>query len=235
MNSKKHFQTINTAFFAIVFLLAGVFSAAAQDKSNMNYTELEKMQDDNEIYLMQAYDVVKDYPHSTYEYVYHQGHIHKVLVDGIDDLVAKKRLTTLIYNYRQNKDKMKNMRNRVGIYYAPEQEAEPDLGFQQFREQINENLIYPDEASDIGVEGTVFVKFVIDRNGEMRQITADHDIDSPYVQKVEMLKEAAIKAVKKTDVDWEPAVSDGNIVDSYVVVPVTFNFEKDPSLRALIR
>ncbi len=231
MNSKKQFKNIAETLMALLFF-AGTTTVFAQ---NNDYKKLEEMQDQNEVYLMEVYDVVKDYPHTTYEYVYHDGHLHKVLVDGIDDLTAKKKVEATIFKMRDNKDHMKNMCNRVGVYYVPDKEAEPEKGLDEFREKISENLTYPDEASSIGVEGTVFVKFIVDENGEIRNLTTAENIESPYVQEVAMLEEAALKAVEETDVNWTPAVSNGRLVESYVVVPVTFDFQKDPWIPALIR
>lgn len=231
MNSKEKIKNIAKALMALLFF-AGTTSVFAQ---STDYDKLEEMQDQNEIYLMEVYDVVKDYPHTTYEYVYHDGHLHKVLVDGIDDLTAKKQVETMIFKMRNNKDHMKNMCNRVGVYYVPDKEAEPEEGLDEFREKISKNLTYPDEASSIGVEGTVYVKFVVDENGEIRNLTTAENIESPYTQEVAMLEEAALEAVEEADVNWTPAVSNGRLVESYVVVPVTFDFKKDPSIPVLIR
>jgi TonB family protein len=231
MNSKKQFRNIAKTVLALLFF-AGTISVFAQ---NNEYNKLEKMQDQNEIYLMEVYDVIKDYPNTTYEYVYHDGHLHEVIVRGIDDISAKRQVEAMIYKMRNNKDHMENMCNRVGVYYVPEKEAEPEKGLDKFREKISENLTYPDEASSIGVEGTVFVKFVVDENGEIRNLTTAENIESPYEQEVAMLEEAAIEAVEETDMDWTPAVSSGRLVESYVVVPITFDFRKDPSVPVLIR
>ena len=234
MNSKKQLKAMNKALFALMLFMASIFSVNAQE-NKMDSKQLDDMQKENKVYLMQAYDIVKDYPHTTYEYIYHDGHLDKVLVEGIDDLTAQKRVATLIFNLRSNKDKMKNLHNSLGAYYAPEKEAEPKSGFDAYHEKIKENLVYPDEASNIGVEGTVYVEFIVDKNGNTKNFTTVQNIDSPYKQKVKLLEEAALEAVKKTDVDWTPGVAYGELVDSYVVVPVTFDFEKNPSIPALIR
>lgn len=234
MNSKKQFKAMNTVLFVLMLFTASIFSVSAQNLK-MNSKQLDDMHKENKGYLMQAYDIVKDYPHTTYEYVYHDGHLDKVVVEGIDDLPAQERVATLIFDLRSNKDKMKNLCNSFGIYYAPEKEAEPKSGFNAYHEEIKKNLVYPDEASDIGVEGTVYVEFIVDKDGKMKGFTTVQDIDSPYKQKVEMLEDAALEAVKEADVVWEPGIANGELVDSYVVVPVTFDFEKSPSISALIR
>lgn len=233
---------IYTTFIASLFLMAGVFSASAQDKkmhhedkADIQYNKLEKMQDNIESNLIEVYGIIEEYPDFSYEYVYEDGILKDVKVSGIDNPTHQEDVATLIYNVRSAKDDMRNYSSRVGIYYAPEQEAEPKVGYEQFREKVQENIQYPDNAENYGVEGTVYVKFIVDENGEIAFVTADQAIDSPYKQRVEKMKKEAVEAVKETDVDWEPAVSDGEIVDSWAVIPVTFDFRKDPFLPALIR
>jgi TonB family protein len=218
----------------IGFLIAGALTVTAQEK-DMKYDKLETMQDEIETDLVGVYEIVADYPDFAYEYVYHDGHLDKVMVTGIDNPADKKEVSALIYSVRSAKDDMRNYCNRVGIYYAPEREAEPKVGYDEFRERIQKNLQYPDNAEDYGVEGTVYVKFVVGRDGEVDFVTADHAIDSPFEQRVDKLEQEAVEAVEEVDVEWEPAIADGDIVDSWAVVPVTFDFKKNPVLPALIR
>jgi len=234
MNWDKKLKQIYTTLIASFILMAGAITATAQSE-DMKYDELEKMQDNIESYLFQVYEIVDEYPNFGYEYVYHNGHLDRVAVSGIDDTATKKEVAELMHLFRSEKDKMKNFATRVGIYYAPEQEAEPEMGYEAFREEVQKNLNYPERAENFGVEGTVYVKFIVEADGEVSLITADHAIDSPFDQRVEKLKKEAIAAVEEVDAEWEPAIVDGVIVDSWAVVPVTFDFQKHPTLPALIR
>ncbi|WP_339735414.1 energy transducer TonB [uncultured Sunxiuqinia sp.] len=234
MNWKRKLSRIYTTLIASFILVAGAFTATAQN-DDMKYDELEKMQDHMEGYLFEVYELVGDYPSFGYEYVYHDGHLDRVMVSGIDDPATKKEVAELMHKFRSAKDDMKNYCTRVGIYYAPEQEAEPKMGYESFREEVRENLNYPERAENFGVEGTVYVKFIVEKDGEVSFVTADHAIDSPYEQRVDRLEEVAITAVEDVDAEWEPAIVDGAIVDSWAVIPVTFDFQKNPALPALIR
>ncbi len=234
MNWNRKLSQIYTTLLASFILMAGVFTASAQNK-DMKYDELEKMQDSMESYLFEVYELVDDYPNFGYEYVYHDGHLDRVMVSGVDDPATKKAVAELMHKYRTVKEGMKNHFTRVGIYYAPDQEAEPKMGYEAFRQEVIDNVNYPEGAENFGVEGTVYVKFIVEKDGEVSFVTVDHAIDSPYDQRVERLKKAAIAAVEEVDAEWEPAIADGLIVDSWAVIPVTFDFQKNPSLPALIR
>ncbi|WP_082326264.1 energy transducer TonB [Sunxiuqinia dokdonensis] len=234
MNWNRRLSKTYKTLIASFILMAGALTATAQH-DDLNYDELEKMQDNIEGYLFQVYEIVDDYPNFGYEYVYHNGHLDRVAVSGIDDMATKKEVAELMHLFRNEKDKMKNFATRVGIYYAPEQEAEPEMGYEAFRQEVMNNINYPEGAENFGVEGTVYVKFIVEEDGEVSFVTADQDIDSPYEQRVKKLEEAAVAAVEEVDAEWEPAIVDGTIVDSWAVIPVTFDFQKNPSLPVLIQ
>lgn len=217
-----------------MLLVAGSFTASAQQK-NMKYDKLETTEDQIESDLADIYAITAAYPDFSYEYVYKDGKLQKVIVTGIDDSKDKDKVATLIYNFRNKKDQMRHYSNRMNIFYAPDLEAKPEMGYDQFKQKVKNNLTYPDASKNYGVEGTVYVKFIVDKHGNVDYITADQDIDSPFKQRVDQLENAAISAVKSVDANWYPAMEEGRVVDSWVVLPVRFNFKKDPMLPALIR
>ncbi len=249
MKLSKHFLKTQIALLtAIMFFVAGTVNVSAQnhDKNmdkkhdmqnmkSMDSKKLNDMQTKNEAYLVDIYKIVDKYPDFSYEYEYDNGKLERVVVTGIEDSNDKDRVAKLIYNVRSNNDNMKNYCDMEGIYYVPEKDAKPKIGYEQFRDKIKENLTYPENAKNFGVEGTVYVKFIVDDDGNVTHLTADQAIDSPYDNRVEKLEEKALAAVEEVDADWEPAKVDGDYVDSWVVVPVTFEFKKDPSLPVLIR
>ena len=53
------------------------------------------------------------------------------------------------------------------VYLKPDVAAEPAGGVMEFRRFIAKNLIYPDEAKKNGVQGKIFIQFVIDENGKV--------------------------------------------------------------------
>ncbi len=53
------------------------------------------------------------------------------------------------------------------VYLKPDVAAEPAGGVMEFRRFIAKNVIYPDEAKKNGVQGKVYIQFVIDEKGKV--------------------------------------------------------------------
>jgi protein TonB len=79
---------------------------------------------------------------------------------------------------------------------------------------IQENVEYPDIAKSMGVEGTVFVKFYIDKKGNV-----DPNRIS-IIKGIPALNAAAIAAVKKSK--WKPAQQRDMRVGVYQTIPIKF-------------
>lgn len=84
------------------------------------------------------------------------------------------------------------------IYQIVDEEAEPKEGYRAFYNNLYDNLEYPEDAKEWGAEGNVFVKFIVDSNGEIAYITATEDIEASIDKHVKALKEAAKEAVMAT-------------------------------------
>ena len=82
---------------------------------------------------------------------------------------------------------------------------------------IQENIEYPDIAKSMGVEGTVFVKFYIDKKGNV-----DPNRIS-IIKGIPALNEAAITAVKKSK--WKPAQQRDMRVGVYQTIPIKFELK----------
>lgn len=226
-NKKRNFRGF-CILLAALFIL-GPVSVKAQD-----YTELEEMQDKSMDYVRQIYKIVDQYPAFAYEYQFENGEVKNVTVTGVDNELDKKRLEVVIFDLQSNRNKMKNKENRIGVFYSTDTRPEYEHGREQLRTTIQGNLEYPDEIKNWGVEGTVYVKFVVDENGEIPFITASEDIESSQEFYVKELRRIAIDAVKTTSGNWEPAEVEGVDVSSLMVVPVTFDFRKHPFIPVLL-
>ena len=53
------------------------------------------------------------------------------------------------------------------VYLKPDVAAEPAGGVMEFRKFIATNLIYPEEAKKNGVQGKIYIQFVIDEKGKV--------------------------------------------------------------------
>ncbi len=233
---KKNIKTTALKFF-ILFVLASflVLPVQAQNqKSVESISELEEMEDQNTDYLKQIHKIAKEYPEFSYKYTIEDGEIQDVVVTGVDNTIDRKRMEVAIFDLKSNKNMMKAKQNRIGVFYSVDKEPEY-AGESELGREILDNLKYPDDAKNWGVEGTVFVKFVVDENGEIPFATTASNIETSREDYLEDLERQAVEAIKATSGNWEPGKVDGVDVSSLAVVPVTFDFEKHPSLPALIR
>jgi periplasmic protein TonB len=80
---------------------------------------------------------------------------------------------------------------------------------------LSRNIHYPSMASETGIEGTVFIKFVVGSTGEIR------DVEVVGAKKGAGLEEEAIRVVKKMP-KWKPGKQNGQAVAVYFNLPIRF-------------
>lgn len=85
---------------------------------------------------------------------------------------------------------------------------------------IGNQLIYPPSAKDQGIEGTVYVAFVIDENGKVDQANVIRDIGGGCG--------AAALDVINSMPSWEPAIHDGQPVKVELRIPILFSLKNSP-------
>jgi TonB family protein len=111
------------------------------------------------------------------------------------------------------KDSLGNM-----IYYKSEVEPSYAGGPDELANFLKDNLKYPEDARDKNIEGTVFVDFVINANGKVREVVASDVVgeDVSY-----SLKEEAVRVVS-TMPGWQAGTQHGKSVDVSFSIPITF-------------
>lgn len=231
LDMKKTLSYMMVALFS-VFTIFG--TAQAQEHDKYIISDLERMEDENMDYMNQIYKIIKDYPAFSYSYNIEDGEIKDVSVEGVENSLDKKRLEVVLFDLKSNKNMMKNKANRIGVFYSVDEEAEYKQGWDELRSDVLTNLEYPDEIKNWGLEGTVFVKFVVDKEGEIPFMTTSTNMESAIDVYVERLEEEAANAVKTTSGEWEPSEVEGVKVASFVVLPVTFDFEKHPAIPIVL-
>jgi TonB family protein len=92
----------------------------------------------------------------------------------------------------------------------------PDCGGIQ---ALAEKIQYPELAQEAGIEGQVFVQFIVDKTGAVVE---------PTIQKGdhEMLNKAALSAVKR--LECKPGRQQSEPVKVQMTVPVTFRLDDEP-------
>ena len=96
------------------------------------------------------------------------------------------------------------------IFIAYDDPPQPIGGFAA----IQKNLVYPEIARKAGVEGTVFIKVLVDAKGNV--------VDTDVIKSLgnNGCDEAAVKAIKS--VKWKPAMQRDKPVKVWVSIPVRF-------------
>lgn len=84
---------------------------------------------------------------------------------------------------------------------------------------ISKNISYPEAARESRIEGTVYVNFVINENGEVVTPSVIRDIGAGC-------GEVALAVINAMP-NWEPAVHEGEKVKVKLNLPINFNLKSD--------
>lgn len=93
-------------------------------------------------------------------------------------------------------------------------------GEKALMEFINKNIIYPKKAVRNKIQGTVYVKFLINENGEAVNFEIMNKTKLGYG-----LEEAAIEVLKKMP-KWSPGYQNNKPVNVSLIIPITFKVKK---------
>jgi len=100
------------------------------------------------------------------------------------------------------------------IFQIVEDEPEFPGGMQAMQEYLRDNIRYPTMAREAGIEGTVFVTFVVERDGSITNVEVQRGIGGGC-------DEEAIRVVQNMP-NWEPGEQRGQPVRVQFTLPVRF-------------
>lgn len=103
------------------------------------------------------------------------------------------------------------------IFYAVEQQAEFPGGMQAMMKFLRNNIKYPASAKRMGIEGKVFVKFIVDKEGGISGMEVMKGINAD-------LDKEAMRVIKLMP-PWKPGKQNGRAVKSQFVLPVYFKLD----------
>ena len=93
-------------------------------------------------------------------------------------------------------------------------QPQPLGGLKEFYKYIQENLAYPQEAKEKGVDGKVFVQFIVYKDGSLKSIRAIKGIGAGC-------DEEAVRVLKEAP-KWIPAKVMEKPVNTRMILPITF-------------
>lgn len=100
------------------------------------------------------------------------------------------------------------------IFTIVEDQPTPKGGMQAFYQYVQKNLKYPAQARRMGIEGKVFVQFVVDKDGNINDVKAVKGIGAGC-------DEEAVRVLKLAP-RWNPGKQRGRAVKVRMILPITF-------------
>lgn len=100
------------------------------------------------------------------------------------------------------------------IFLVVEQPASPKGGMSAFYAFVSQNIRYPAQARRLGVEGKVFVEFVVEKDGSLSSFTVIKGIGAGC-------DEEAIRILQLSP-QWTPGKQRGQPVKQRMVLPIHF-------------
>ncbi|MEJ2005061.1 MAG: energy transducer TonB, partial [Cyclobacteriaceae bacterium] len=104
------------------------------------------------------------------------------------------------------------------VYTYLVEENMPSFTDGSLQEYLSTNLIYPQESRENGSEGTVVVRFIVAKNGEIHNPKVVKPVDD------ELLNAEALRVVRAMP-NWAPGIKDGKAVPYQYSLPISFRLE----------
>lgn len=105
--------------------------------------------------------------------------------------------------------------NGEPIFFAVEKMAEAPGGLEALKNRLKKNAQYPAASKRTGIEGRVFIKFVVKKDGTLTNFKIMKGINEEIDQEV-------LRLIKTEAQGWKPASQNGNPVNSQFVLPIEF-------------
>lgn len=100
------------------------------------------------------------------------------------------------------------------VFTIVEDQATPEGGMTSFYKYISKNLEYPRQAKRMGVQGRVFLEFIVDKDGTITNVKVLRGIGAGC-------DEEAMRILKESP-KWKPAKQRGRPVKQKMTFPINF-------------
>jgi TonB family protein len=109
------------------------------------------------------------------------------------------------------------LKDQNEIYAVVEETAQPKGGMDKFYKYIAADLSYPAEARQMGIEGRVFIEFVVNQDGSISDVRPLKGIGGGC-------DEEAVKVMTNAEA-WNPGKQRGMAVRQRMVIPIIFSLD----------
>ncbi len=116
-----------------------------------------------------------------------------------------------------------NARYGDQIFDVVEQAPSPKGGMEAWSEFLAANINYPEGAARTGAEGTVYVVFVVNKEGAIEQPELLRGVESTIDQE-------ALRVINEAP-DWNPGMQRGRVVNVRMRLPIKFELPNDSEIK----
>jgi protein TonB len=99
----------------------------------------------------------------------------------------------------------------------PDKDASFVGGFAALQKFITTEMVYPQEAIELGLQGKVYLEFVVERDGSISNVRVMRGVDN-------ILDKEAVRIIRKMP-KWIPGESRATFVRSHVRLPIHFHLK----------
>lgn len=141
-----------------------------------------------------------------------------------EDEMAKLDALSEQYKNAETDEEKAALADADEVFMVVEDQPTPEGGMEAFYDYIRTHLKYPAEARSAGIEGKVFVQFIVDTDGSLKDVEVLKGIGGGC-------NEEALEVVKNSPA-WNPGLQRGQAVKVRMVLPITFSLENGGSPSA---
>ncbi|EMR00678.1 energy transducer TonB [Cesiribacter andamanensis] len=227
--------------------------AERQNVTDRSEYDIQKLRLDFEEVNQQIRSTLRQYPGVGMRYTddlegadYSYG-TYGIQYENLTDETARKQFQDLELRRSELHEQMRGqMDEKTGTYMAADEDAQPANGYNSLYEFIGQELQYPRNLRAEDIQGTLFVEFRVDENGQVSNPRVVESLDPSAIRLqnnelnpaptqiqrevnqdefkaiVSEMEEEVKEVILKTSGMWEPAKMNGQAVAEFVQLPIHF-------------
>ncbi|MFD0940000.1 energy transducer TonB [Pedobacter boryungensis] len=140
-------------------------------------------------------------------------------------LIFSSLIAVLLLSFCQNKAAAQVEDNTVYNFVSMENPPSYPGGMASFYKFLGENIKYPQQAKDDNIQGTVYISFMVEKDGSLNDLKVDRKLGGGT-------DEEAIRVLRLSK-RWNPGMQNGKVVRVKYNIPVKFSIpSKKPNPKA---
>lgn len=132
---------------------------------------------------------------------------------------ATNRKTFIILEYNESTRALADLSNQDNVFTVVEKSASFPDGMTGLFNFIANEINYPGEARSAGIEGKVFVEFIVEPDGSISNVSVKKGVHASI--------DAEAVRVMNLSPKWNPGMQKGVAVRQKLVLPINFNLDKN--------